>query len=157
MQTNIGTLPRRLRAALALAALAAAGSVAAIDKTVPSDQEAQLHNQVINNALGLTQRVRAAVENFRLRNAAYPGSSADIGLDPNSWANGDIKSVTLGSNGLIEIRLGASSGVDDGVIRLTPTDSSTTGQVAVAWACTSPNYSTIADATSGFCEYSKLP
>jgi len=157
MRTSLRTLPRRLRAAFALAALAAAAGAAAIDKAVPSDQEMQLHNQVINNALNLTQRVRAAVENYRLRNAGYPGSSAEIGLDPNTWASGDIKSVSVGANGLIEIRLGASSGVDDGVIRLTPADSGTTGQFAVAWACTSPNYSAIADATAGFCEYSKLP
>ena len=142
---------------LACIAALAAGTAAAIDKTVPSDEETQLHNQVINNALGMTQRVRAAVENFRLRHAAYPGSSADIGLDPNTWATGDIKSVSVGSNGMIEIRLGASSGVDDGVIRLTPADSPTTGQLSVAWACTSPNFSTISDATSGFCQYAKLP
>lgn len=157
MQTSIGNLPRRLRVALALAALATAVSAGAIDKTVPADEEKQLHDQVINNALSLTQRVRAAVENFRLRNAAYPVSSADIGLDPNTWASGDIKSVSVGANGMIEIRLGASSGVDDGVIRLTPADSATSGQLAVAWACTSPNFSTIADSTAGFCEYSKLP
>jgi hypothetical protein len=157
MQTTIDNSPRALRAVFAAVAIAVAGSAAAIDKAVPSDQERQLHDQVINNALSLTQRVRAAVENFRLRNAAYPGSSADIGLDPNSWASGDIRSVSVGSNGMIEIRLGASSGVEDGVIRMTPTDSSTSGQLAVAWACTSPNYSTIADATAGFCEYSKLP
>jgi len=141
--------------ALLLATLAC--GVADADTIRSSEADRQLHDQVINNALGMTARVRQAVENFRLHHNAFPSDSADIGLNPASWASEDIKQVTVGANGMIEITLAASSGVDGGVIRLTPTVPANTGQNTVDWACTSPSYNAIADTTSGFCEYSKLP
>jgi len=144
------------RTALALAALIFAGSLGAAEvRSSAADQ--QLHNQVISNALSATARVRAAVEDYHLRHNALPADSADLGLDPQSWATPDIKRVSVGANGRIEITLAATSGVEDGVIRLTPTASASTDENKIDWSCTSPSYSTIADATSGFCEYSKLP
>ena len=122
-----------------------------------SADDRQLHDQVINNALGMTTKVRQAVENYRLHHNALPSDSADIGLNPASWTNEDIKLVTVGNNGMIEITLAASSGVDGGVIRLTPTVPANTDQTTLDWACTSPSYNAIADTTAGFCEYSKLP
>lgn len=127
------------------------------DTVRPSAADIQLHDQVINNALTVTAKVRAAIESYRLHHNALPSDSADIGLNPLSWANEDIKQVTVGANGRVEITLAASSGVDGGVIRLTPTAPANSDQTTLDWACTSPSYNAIADTTNGFCEYSKLP
>lgn len=152
---------RTLLKSVSLLALWGATTLASVpvpaDTVRSSAADRQLHDQVINNALGMTAKVRQAVENYRLHHNAFPSDSADIGLNPASWASEDIRQVTVGTNGMIEITLAASSGVDGGVIRLTPTVSANTDQNTVDWACTSPSYSTIADTTSGFCEYSKLP
>jgi hypothetical protein len=143
---------------LAIFSAASLACGAALADTVRSSAaDRQLHDQVINNALGMTAKVRQAVENYRLHHNAFPSDSADIGLNPASWTSEDIKQVTVGANGMIEITLAASSGVDGGVIRLTPTVPANTDQGTVDWACTSPSYNAIADTTSGFCEYSKLP
>jgi Pilin (bacterial filament) len=147
--------PIHLLAACSAAALVCAAAFA--DPIRSSAADRQLHDQVINNALGMTAKVRQAVENYRLHHNAFPSDSADIGLNPASWTSEDIKQVTVGANGMIEITLAASSGVDGGVIRLTPTVPANTDQNTVDWACTTPSYNAIADTTSGFCEYSKLP
>ena len=57
---------------------------AAADTTRSSAADTQLHDQVINNALGMTSKVRQAVENFRLHHNAFPSDSAEIGLNPTS-------------------------------------------------------------------------
>lgn len=76
----------------------------------------------------------------------------------------DIDNVVLaalwsvvGNDGVIEITLTASSGVDDGIIRLTPKPSPIKDENSLEWTCASASFSTISDATGGVCEYTNQP
>ena len=124
----------------------------------PSPADVQLHNQVIRQAVETAAPVKARVEQFFLHQKAFPASNSEAGMNlPQTYRTYDVQAITIGPNGVIDIVLTASSGVDGGIIRLTPAASKTSSPPSVEWSCRSPSYSTIADATGGTCEYTNQP
>jgi len=68
-----------------------------------------------------------------------------------------VHQIAIDRGGTINVMLTPSSGVDSGVIVLTPHMPKNSDDFVVEWKCTSANYSDISDATLGVCEYTKLP
>jgi len=145
-----------LRGAAALLCSAACGMATAA--VMPSASDAQAHQYAIANALTLAAQVQARVTDYRQRNDGFPSGNAEAAINPPTViATADVKSISVRDAGVVEVTLTATSGIDDGVIILTPTAAKTSDDRHVEWHCTSPSYSTIADITGGNCEYSKLP
>lgn len=118
----------------------------------------QTRHKVINQALAAATPVKAQVAQYYLHNKAFPSSNAELGMNlPAAYRTYDLKSIAVSAGGVIDLTLTASSGVDNGVIRLTPEAALKTDENGLAWTCASADYSTIADATGGVCEYTNQP
>lgn len=142
----------------ALFCISMAGVVPAQETARSSAADVEAHNRAIAKALAAASPAKAAVEQFRLRTKLFPSNNADAGMNlPDSFRNYDVKRIAVNANGVIDITLTETSGVDDGVIRLTPKPSPSTGENAVEWTCASASYAAIADATGGVCEYTNQP
>lgn len=76
---------------------------------------------------------------------------------PAAISTADVKSIRVHDAGVVEVTLSATSGVDGGVIVLTPQIPKTSDDGNVEWRCASASYASIGDMTGGKCEYSKLP
>jgi len=141
-----------------IAACSFAQCAAAQDVGKPGVADAQAHNMAIGKALAMATPIKAAVEDFYRHSARFPASNSELGLNPaTSYRNYDVKQIAIGADGAIDITLSASSGVDDGVIRLTPKPSPIKDEHSVEWVCASASYSTIGDATGGVCGYTNQP
>ena len=137
-------------------ALAVGSAVAADIRPSAADNDA--HATAIRAALESLGSVKDAVARYRLHNPAFPTSNAEAGIVPAAaFATPALKRVEVGSNGMIQATLTADSGVDDGMVILTPAMSPQTDLNQIDWTCSSPSYSDISDITNGFCNYSKLP
>jgi hypothetical protein len=137
---------------------AAIGCSSAQNVAVPSENEIQARNQAIGKALATAAPVKTRVEDYRLHAKAFPASNAEAGMNPPAtYRNYDLKGIAIGNEGVVEITLTASSGIDGGIIRLTPKAAANTDPNMIQWSCTSPSFSTIADATGGTCEYTNQP
>jgi hypothetical protein len=148
---------KKILSALALF-VAAINCSTAENIAVPSENEIQAHNQAIGKALAMATPVKNSIENYRLRTKEFPASNAAAGMNPPAtYRNYDVKGIAIGNDGVVEITLTASSGIDGGVIRLTPKAAVNTDPNMIEWTCTSPSFSTIADATGGTCEYTNQP
>ena len=136
--------------------LAAATAAYAVEK--PSAADVQLHHTAIAKALATAAPFKEAVESYRRHHDDFPASNLQAGLQPpDVYKNPDVHQVAIEHDGIINIMLTASSGVDNGSILLTPNLPKNTDNFAVEWKCTSANYSDISDATGGVCEYTKVP
>lgn len=143
---------------LACAVSLAMAASASADVATPSAADAQRHSQSINNALAMAVPVQQRVEYYRQHHDTFPGNNVQAALAPApTFANGDVKGITVAANGAIEVTLTENSGVDNGVIVLTPTMPKNSDDNHVDWKCASASYSTISDDTLGVCEYTKLP
>ncbi len=130
----------------------------AADKETASTVDIQKHYTSIGNAIGQVGNVEQLVTAFHQRNNAFPTSNAEAGVKQGgALATADIKSIDISGNGVITATLTGNSGIDGGQLVFTPDMSDNPDSGVVRWVCTSPNFSTIADATGGNCEYSKLP
>jgi Pilin (bacterial filament) len=128
------------------------------DAAKPSAADIQAHNLAISKALAAATPVKTAVEEFRRHSGRLPSTNADVGMNPPAtYGNYDVKQIAVGNDGVIEITLTASSGVDDGIIRLTPKPSPIKDENSLEWTCASASFSTISDATGGVCEYTNQP
>ena len=140
-----------------LAALVSSGAMAA-DKETPSTVDIQKHNTSIGNAIGQVSNVEQLVAAYHQRNNAFPSSNTQAGVKPGgALASPDVKSIEVTGNGVIVATLTGNSGIDGGQLVFTPNTNDNPDGGVIRWVCTSPNFSTIADATGGNCEYSKLP
>jgi len=137
-----------------LVALLAATSVqAAPVKSSAADK--QLQNDAISAGLSLAGDARTAVETYWREQKRLPSNNAEAHLGvPASYASGPIRRLDIEGAGRVRVTLSAASGVDGGVILLVPTPSSSADSYAIDWACTTPSYSDIHDATNGTCDYS---
>ena len=143
-------------APLLLAAVAV--PVPAQDLAKPSPADVQTHNRVIGQSLAAVAPVKTTVEAYRLRAKRFPASNAEAGLNlPEAYGNYDIKSIAITADGVIDMTLTATSGVDGGVIRFTPTATGSPESPTIEWRCASASYSTIVDATGGLCEHTNQP
>ena len=146
------------RLTAAFAALALSAAAMGQQTTTAGGTDTELRNQIIRQALAAAAPVRTSVEQFYLHHKAFPASNADVGMNlPQTYRNYDVQAIAVGANGIIDIALTPSSGVDGGTIRLTPSLASTIGVPTFQWACRSPSYTTIADASGGSCEYTNQP
>jgi len=143
-------------AALLLAISLGAGVAAAAE--TPSAADVQRHHLAINQALNTAAPFKAAVESYRRHHDDFPASNKDAGLQPpEMYKNPDVHQVAIDRGGIINVTLTASSGVDGGVIVLTPNMPKNSDDFAVEWKCTTASYSDASDATLGLCEYTKVP
>jgi hypothetical protein len=118
----------------------------------------QKHNTAIGNAIGQVGNVEQLVAAYHQRTHSFPSSNAEAGVKPGgALASADVKSIEVTANGVIVATLTGNSGIDGGQLVFTPDMSDNPDEGVIRWVCTSPSYSTIADATGGNCEYSKLP
>ncbi len=146
-----------LRTALLATALFASGAMGA-EKETPSTLDIQKHYTAIGNAIGQVGNVEQLVGAYHQRANKFPSSNAEAGVKPGgALASADVKSIDITGNGVIVATLTGNSGVDGGQIIFTPNMEDNPDAGMIRWVCTSPSYSTIADATGGNCEYSKLP
>lgn len=137
---------------------AAAVTAQAQDASQPSVADVQAHNRIIAQSLQDVAPVQKAVEGYRLRAKRFPASNSDVGMNlPETYRNYDIKSIAVTGEGVIDMTMTATSGVDGGVIRFTPTATGSKDTPNIEWHCASANYSTIADASGGLCEYTNQP
>lgn len=137
---------------------AATASVHAQDASKPNPADVQAHNRVIGQSLAAVTPVKTAVEGYRLRAKRFPASNAELGMNlPETYRNYDIKSIAVTADGVIDMTLSATSGVDGGVIRFTPTATGSTDNPTIEWHCASASYTTIGDATGGLCEHTNQP
>lgn len=126
--------------------------------TASGAADSQAHNKVLQAAVLAANPVQAKVEQFRLHTKAFPANNADVAMNlPETYRNYDMKSVAVRPNGIVEITMTATSGVDNGLIRFTPKATGSPEDPTIEWHCTSANYSTISDATGGVCEYTNQP
>ena len=124
----------------------------------PSAADVQRHHAAINAALTTAAPFKAAVESYRRHHDDFPASNLDAGLQtPDMYRNPDVRQVAIDRGGIINVMLTASSGVDNGIIVLTPKMPKNSDDFAIEWKCTSANYSDVSDATLGLCEYTKVP
>jgi len=145
-----------LETSLLLVITVGAGKAAAVE--APSAADVQLHHTAINQALSTAAPFKAAVESYRRHHDDFPASNLDAGLQPaDMYRNPDVRQVAINPGGVIDIMLTASSGVDGGVIVLTPKMPKNSDDFAVEWKCTTASYSDASDATLGLCEYTKVP
>jgi len=159
MTMNPANCSRRAAGArrVLLAALLCGASLAGAT-AMPSAADAQARQHAVANALALAAQVQARVADYRQRNNAFPSSNAEAQVNPPTViATADVKSITVRGEGVVEVALTQTSGVEDGVIVLTPQIAKTADDGHVEWRCASASYATIADMTGGQCEYSKLP
>jgi len=146
-----------VRAVFLPAALLAIAARAAPVET-PSASDVQLHHLAINKALSSAAPFKEAVESYRRHHDDFPSSNLEAGLQPpDIYKNPDVHQIAIDRGGTINVMLTPSSGVDSGVIVLTPHMPKNSDDFVVEWKCTSANYSDISDATLGVCEYTKLP
>jgi len=146
-----------LEASLLFAILVGTGRLAAAVET-PSAADMQRHHAAINQALTTAAPFKAAVESYRRHHDDFPASNVQAGLQPpDMYKNPDVRQVAIDRDGVINITLTASSGVDGGVIVLTPKLPKNSDDFAVEWKCTTASYSDASDATLGLCEYTKVP
>jgi len=132
------------------------GVAATVEK--PSAADAQLHHAAINQALTTAAPFKSAVESYRRHHDDFPASNLEAGLQaPDMYRNPDVRQVAIDRGGVINVTLTASSGVDGGVIVLTPSLPKNSDDYAVAWKCATASYSDVSDATGGLCEYTKVP
>jgi hypothetical protein len=135
---------------------AVATDVRSVEK--PSAADVQLHHTAIARALNTATPFKEAVESYRRHHDDFPASNLDAGLQPpDVYKNPDVRQIAIQHDGVINIMLTASSGVDSGSILLTPNLPKNSDSFAVEWKCTSASYSDVSDATGGICEYTKLP
>jgi len=140
-----------------LFAMAIGASIASAAET-SSAADVQLHHAAINQALTTAAPFKAAVESYRRHHDDFPASNLDAGLQPpDMYRNPDVRQVAIDRGGTINVTLTASSGVDGGVIVLTPKLPKNSDDFAVEWKCTTASYSDASDATLGLCEYTKVP
>ena len=134
------------------------GVVSAFGTEKPSAAEVQLHHTAIARALATAAPFKEAVENYRRRHDDFPSSNLDAGLQqPDLYKNPDVRRVAIENGGVVHIMLTGSSGVDNGIIVLTPSLPKNTDSFSTEWKCTSASYSDVSDATGGVCEYTKVP
>ena len=146
-----------VRIGMLAAAMLSVGATAA-EKETPSTVDIQKHNTSIGNAIGQVNNVEQLVAAYRQRTNAFPSNNAEAGVKPGgALASADVKSIEVTANGVIVATLTGNSGIEGGQLVFTPNMSDNPDGGVIRWVCTSPNYSTIADATGGNCEYSKLP
>ncbi len=146
-----------LRIGMIAAAMFASAAVAA-EKETPSTVDIQKHNTSIGNAIGQVGNVEQLVGAYYQRANAFPSSNAEAGVKAGgALASADVKSIDIMGKGVIVVTLTGNSGIDGGQIVFTPNTEDNPDAGMIRWVCTSPNFSTIADATGGNCEYSKLP
>jgi hypothetical protein len=145
-----------LEASLLFVIAIGAGVAAAVE--TPSSADVQRHHAAINQALNTAAPFKAAVESYRRHHDDFPASNLEAGLQPpNMYRNPDVRQVAIDRGGTINVTLTASSGVDGGVILLTPKMPKNSDDFAAEWKCTTASYSDISDATGGLCEYTKVP
>jgi hypothetical protein len=145
-----------LKASLLFVVAIGAGVAAAAEK--PSAADVQLHHAAINQALKTAAPFKEAVESYRRHHDDFPASNLEAGLQPpEMYRNPDVRQVAIAHGGVINVTLTASSGVDNGVIVLTPNMPKNSDDFVVEWKCASANYSDVSDATLGLCEYTKVP
>jgi hypothetical protein len=150
-EANMRTMLIGLTAALLVAAAGAQEAVRS------SETDAVAQKNSISGALAAAVPAKGAVEAYRLHHGAFPGNNVEAGLNsPDSYRTNDIKAIAIAEDGRIDVTLTAVSGVDGGVIRLTPKLAAGEAS-AVEWKCASANYSKIGDATDGVCEYANQP
>lgn len=124
----------------------------------PSEVAEAARTAEIAKALAQATVVQRKVEEFRLRENRFPASTQEAGVvPPKKTDQGPLTGLAVVADGRIELTLGSSSGVDGGRIMLTPTLATSTDPRNVQWACESPSYPSIADASNGLCEYVKSP
>ena len=146
-----------VRAVFLPAALLAIAARAAPVET-PSASDVQLHHLAINKALSSAAPFKEAVESYRRHHDDFPSSNLEAGLQPpDIYKNPDGHQSAIDRGGASNVMLPPSSGVDSGVIVLTPHMPKNSDDFVVDWKCTSASYSDISDATLGLCEYTKLP
>ena len=145
-----------LEASLLFAISVGAGLASAVE--TPSATDVQRHHTAINQALTTAAPFKTAVESYRRHHDDFPASNVQAGLQPpDMYKNPDVRQVAIDRDGVINITLTASSGVDGGVIVLTPNMPKNSDDFAVEWKCTTASYSDASDATLGLCEYTKVP
>lgn len=143
---------------LKLCCMLLAGIAVANAAEAPSAADVQRHHMAINKALTTAAPFKQEVESYRRHHDGFPASNADAMLGPpESYMNPDVRRIGIDRDGVINITLTASSGVDGGIIVLKPNLPKNTDDYAVEWKCTSASYSDISDATLGTCEYTKVP
>src|SRR5262245_31879222 len=90
-------------------------------RAVPStagELDTQAQANAVGNALQSVVAVKEAVASYRVTHDDFPGSNAEAGvMAPTMFASNTVKGVSVGPGGIIDLRLTAASGVDDGVIR----------------------------------------
>ena len=146
------------RAGVVCALVYGFAAISAGAAVMPSDADMQAHQHAIANALALAAQVQARVVDYRQTNKAFPSSNAEAHVNPPTMiASADVKSISVRGEGVVEVTLTATSGVDDGVIVLTPAAPKTSNDGNIEWHCASASYATISDMTGGQCAYSKLP
>jgi hypothetical protein len=138
--------------------LAFATQGASAAAATPSAADVERNHQAIKRALETAVPFQQEVLSYRQHHDAFPVSNAEASLGPpESFMNPDVKQVAIVRDGVIQITLSASSGVDGGTILLTPNMPKNTDDYKIDWKCASPSYTFISDATLGYCEYTKVP
>jgi hypothetical protein len=93
--------------------------------------------------LHIAASAKTAVAESYMTQMRWPSSNREAGLpDANQLKGQSLQSVRLSGAGVISLTFDAKSGVDRGVIRLTPKARQNGG--AVSWQCESPSYENIA-------------
>jgi hypothetical protein len=147
-----------ISAAGAFCAAAAAASPWAAEAIAAGQADMQMQMNAVAEAMQSVAPVEQAIRSYRLSHDGFPASNAEAGVAPPSqFASNSVRSVAVGPDGIIDVRLTAASGVDGGVVRFHPEYSPQSGGGDVHWTCASASYANIGDLTGGACEHTELP
>lgn len=84
--------------------------------------------------------------------SAFPSSNQDLGLpSPEKFIGQSLTSLRVSEGGVITLTYNSKSGIENGVIQLTPSISPAMG---IQWKCSTPSYKTIIQIMPT-CEYVK--
>jgi hypothetical protein len=106
---------------------------------------AQAHEaQVIREALVVASSAKAAVAEYYLTTGEMPGDNAQLGLGAaDTWRGTSLRSLQIAEGGRILLAFDETSGVNDGVIELTP-DLADNESMGVQWQCATHDFPHIA-------------
>jgi|GEM_PF-4594746 len=95
------------------------------------------------SGLSLASRLKPRIMEHYMMEGRFPESNGDVGLpDPDRMGSHGVRSVGITEEGGIEITYGPETGIDGGVVLLSPTERAQAGRVD--WNCTTPDYPDIA-------------
>ena len=126
--------------------------VEAVEAVIPS-RKATIAAGFISKDFGMSSMAKTAVAEALMTNGTAPNSNAEAGLPAAADLHGQsLRETRVGAGGVVELVYDAKTGVDGGIIRLTPDVALAVQSGVINWRCESSDYPEISKFMPG-CSY----